>query len=83
MVWQWGDSGIVGRVAIHVLCVEASETAKDEKRTIKQRTIVAAAAARLLVIHDSWYLLIYASTKDQLGNAVDISITAKVAAWGF
>lgn len=35
MVWQLGDSGIVGRVAIHVLCVEASETAKDEKRTIQ------------------------------------------------
>ena len=32
MVWQWGDSGIVGRVAIHVFCVEASETAKDEEK---------------------------------------------------
>lgn len=41
-------------MAILAICVSTSEIAGDNERVIFERTVVAAASARLLVIHHEW-----------------------------
>ena len=49
--WHRENLGVVKCVAIRVFCLAASELAKDKGKTIQWLTVVAAASARLLVIH--------------------------------